>query len=83
MIVEELKFYATRKFVPQFLDLRRHGIGNRNRVAGGLAGDVEQHRVFTVCRDCGVDGHGAVFDGGNVGYAHRRASRGCLYHQLS
>ena len=50
-----------------------HGVCHGDSVAGGLAGVVQQHGIFAVGGDGGVDGHDAGLDGGYVGNAHGSA----------
>ena len=55
-------------------DLGRDAVGDRDGVARGLAGDVEQHRRLAVRGDEGVDGHGGAWiDLRDVADAHGRA----------
>ena len=63
--------------------LRGHRVGHGDGVAGGLARDVQQHRVFAVGGHRGVDGHGRLLDRGHVGHAHGSAGGRGLHHQLA
>ena len=61
---------------PELRDLGVHGVGDRNGVAAGLPGDVQQNSVLPICSHSGVHGHGRCFDRGNIPDAHGGA-RGC------
>ena len=60
-----------------------YGIGHGHGVAGRLARDAQQHGVFAVGGDGGVDRHGGRLDGGHVTEAHRRTGRRGLDHKLA
>ena len=83
LVVEELELDARRQLAAKTSHLRGHRIGYGNRVAGRLAGDCQQHRIFAVCRNGCVDGQGSRLDRCYVGHAHGSARGRCLHDELA
>ncbi len=73
LVVECLELNPRGQLRLQLIDLRRYAAGNSNRIARGLAGDVQQDRRFAIRRDRGVDRHSRGLDGGDVCHTNRRA----------
>ncbi len=83
LVVKGLEVDARGKLLAQLIELGGDPIGNSDRVAGGLARNVEQHRRLSVGRDHGVDGHGRALDLRDIADAHRSAVGGGLDDEVA
>ncbi len=76
LIVVGFEVDAGGKFGAKLIDLGAYRVCDGDSVAARLPCDVEQHGIFSVGRDAGVDGQGGVLDGCHVPDAYGRAA-GC------
>ena len=73
LIVKEIEFDAWRQIFAELGYLGGDRIGDGNRIARWLTGDGEEHRLFSVGSDGGVDRHSGLHNGCHIGNADRRA----------
>ena len=82
LIVKGFEIHARRQLLLELHHLRGHRVGHGNRVAGGLAGNIQEHCLLAVGGDRGVDRHGGLLYLSHVGHVHRSAGWRGPHHQL-
>src|SRR6266478_3401956 len=83
LIVKRFQMHARRKAGTERLNLLVNFIGDRERVAVGLAIHVDKHGVFPVGGDHGIDGSNGTRDGSNIAHANGNPGGGRLDDDLA